>query len=990
MKRQSRERLIVEEKLRNELVKYFTRLEKQVLATYEKASEQGIPLHNIMVLIQILFNDWHKEYTGTINHYTALNEQLARQQLNELIEIQRKRRIGRNRKKKPLSIKPFITLDDNPIHELAVKATLDDGIPEEDKKIYNYSIEPNPVTTKQLETATFQFSDKTRQRVNGEINDILKLSETEGLGPRQVGQKIRERFGKLKGYEAERIARTECLRASNTYRYDTLVNDDLIDYYQWYSNIDSRTRGRRKGDKANHIVLDGEIVRKGEVFSNGLRYPGDPNAPGYETINCRCTLVPYIVPWDKVAPAGKVRFHESELLPRPEDETTDLMLESLEAVNFIKPVEGGFRASPSNLTVQGQQLKQALAQLVGITLEGKVKGISTLQDKLDKWLNKPTTEEISAVTPSKVEIKPLTPEEKAELEDLMKQLEENEGFIGYNPIEGGTPSIEWKYDQPLSGFTKQMEDRLKKLTKQKYDVLIAKPKISKTPTKSHTEIIHELEDELKPVLDKEKHMNDKLSQLHDFSADAPFIDLPIEKDINKLKNKIESLKQPSKLFDATKLSPSKQEEWKQITQELLDEVTSEYPSDQTISRLKAGVRTFMKRNPTNQGFNINNLTKAEQKQYTKLIEMEKNDTLSFLKKIDLKKLRVKGSLSSQTQKEIDKLQEEVDHLEDIKFKQLDAIEEGLKKTRKKLEKELDDILKERGDIERKIGKQHIQNKSKPSNQVVPTSSESLSGVKFNKYDGIEENREDYHNFCQILNSQETNKPFGIYQYSKGSGHFNQHLKLKREGRTDEIEDNILNALVHPDSIYKIKDKNIIEELDHFEVKQNRSPLTDAVNKLKTKLHNGDSTIKKYYDDVLESFEREEKDFYDSAVTFNENIITYSGQSYNRYGHLKKGDKWEAPKMVSSSLTEERTDYFVKRRVKKDEDTAVKIRFFHQKDTKQVVIGERSLHPHEAEIVQLPGQTGTVVKRGREKFEFYGDNGWDETYIPTLDILLDPM
>jgi len=299
------------------------------------------------------------------------------------------------------------------------------------------------------------------------------------------------------------------------------------------------------------------------------------------------------------------------------------------------------------------------------------------------------------------------------------------------------------------------------------------------------------------------------------------------------------------------------------------------------------------------------------------------------------------------------------------------------------------VAKQR-EIELKIGKQHIEHKTPPSTQVTPTKTVKYNYEDYNTYDGIEKDKEKYHQFCQVLNSQETNKPFGIRKYSEGSGHFNQYIKLKREGQTDKIEDNILNALVHPDSIYKIKDKNIIEELDHFECKRDSTPLKEAVKKLKHKLHHGDKEVKKYYDDLLESFEREEKDFYDNAVQFNENVITYSGQSYNRYGHLKKGDTWEAPKMVSSSLTEEATDYFLKRRVKKEGDTAVKIRFFHPEGTKQVVIGERSLHPAEAEIVQLPGQTGRVIRRSRKKFEFYGDNGWDETYITTLDVLLDPM
>lgn len=422
MKRQSEERLIVEEKLRNELVKYFTQLEKQVLTTYEKAREQGIPLHNIQVLINLLFKDWHVDYTEIIYHYIALNETLARRQIKELIEIQQKNNKAPIRRKQASKITPFITLNDNPVNELAVKASLDDWMNNgEEKKIYNYAIEPNPVTTKQLETATFKFSDKTRQRVNGEINDILKLTETEGLGPRQVGKLIQERFSKLKGYEAERIARTECLRASNTYRYDTLVNDDLLDYYQWYSNIDSKTRGQKKGDKANHIKMHREIVRKGELFSNGLRHPGDPNAPGYETINCRCTLVPYIVPWDKTVPAGLSHFHESDLIPLPEDNSKRLMLESLEATNFITPVSEGFSVSPSNLRINGQSLRQWLGRATAGITGGYLSNIGDLRGHFQKYF--------SPHTPKLVK-----PGRKLHLEDIVRESKP------YTPTKTPTPT----------------------------------------------------------------------------------------------------------------------------------------------------------------------------------------------------------------------------------------------------------------------------------------------------------------------------------------------------------------------------------------------------------------------------------------------------------------------------------------------------------------------------------------------------------------------
>ena len=53
---------------------------------------------------------------------------------------------------------------------------------------------------------------------------------------------------------------------------------------QWDSTLDSRTR-------PSHQKVDGEIVDVEEKFSNGLMYPGDPNAPASEVVNCRCALL---------------------------------------------------------------------------------------------------------------------------------------------------------------------------------------------------------------------------------------------------------------------------------------------------------------------------------------------------------------------------------------------------------------------------------------------------------------------------------------------------------------------------------------------------------------------------------------------------------------------------------------------------------------------------------------------------------------------------
>lgn len=70
---------------------------------------------------------------------------------------------------------------------------------------------------------------------------------------------------------------------------------------QWLAALDPRTRG-------SHRRLDGEVVGLDAEFSNGLKYPGDPDGPAPEVYNCRCTLVPVIggVGYDGAGRANKL------------------------------------------------------------------------------------------------------------------------------------------------------------------------------------------------------------------------------------------------------------------------------------------------------------------------------------------------------------------------------------------------------------------------------------------------------------------------------------------------------------------------------------------------------------------------------------------------------------------------------------------------------------------------------------------------------------
>lgn len=83
------------------------------------------------------------------------------------------------------------------------------------------------------------------------------------------------------------IARTEMHRIQTKASMDTCykAREKRAEVIKiWDSTLDSRTRD-------SHMRVDGEQKELEEKFSNGLLYPGDPNGPAAEVINCRCALL---------------------------------------------------------------------------------------------------------------------------------------------------------------------------------------------------------------------------------------------------------------------------------------------------------------------------------------------------------------------------------------------------------------------------------------------------------------------------------------------------------------------------------------------------------------------------------------------------------------------------------------------------------------------------------------------------------------------------
>mgnify|MGYP002770060735 FL=1 len=123
-----------------------------------------------------------------------------------------------------------------------------------------------------------------------QITASVTSSILQGRSIKGMADDLQSRIITMNRDSAIRTARTAVTGAQNAGRLDSYYAAEKMGIKcrkQWMATLDGRTRH-------SHAMLDGEIVDNDKKFSNGCRYPGDPNGPPSEIYNCRCTLVSVI------------------------------------------------------------------------------------------------------------------------------------------------------------------------------------------------------------------------------------------------------------------------------------------------------------------------------------------------------------------------------------------------------------------------------------------------------------------------------------------------------------------------------------------------------------------------------------------------------------------------------------------------------------------------------------------------------------------------
>lgn len=138
-----------------------------------------------------------------------------------------------------------------------------------------------------IDAKRFKFAKEVNETTRDHIKKALKEGVAEGEGINKLTSRLNKVFEDRTTWENERIARTEVIGASNGAENQAYIQSEVVKEIEWLSTIDERTRD-------THLSMNGEKIKKGSRFSNGLEFPGDPSGPPDEIINCRCTQLPLV------------------------------------------------------------------------------------------------------------------------------------------------------------------------------------------------------------------------------------------------------------------------------------------------------------------------------------------------------------------------------------------------------------------------------------------------------------------------------------------------------------------------------------------------------------------------------------------------------------------------------------------------------------------------------------------------------------------------
>jgi len=155
----------------------------------------------------------------------------------------------------------------------------------------------NPRVAAFIERRKFRFAFDTNKTTMDALRKALREAVEAGHGIRELTSKVNDIFDFAKKYRAERIARSEVVRASNAGAENAYLQSGVVSEKEWIVSIDERTCPYCEPMQGRKVGVGMVFYQQGEILPSDQ---GDLRLD-YEDIfhpplhpNCRCTIAPVL------------------------------------------------------------------------------------------------------------------------------------------------------------------------------------------------------------------------------------------------------------------------------------------------------------------------------------------------------------------------------------------------------------------------------------------------------------------------------------------------------------------------------------------------------------------------------------------------------------------------------------------------------------------------------------------------------------------------
>lgn len=254
-------------RLKAELVKYFLQNHTKILRPFtEEQKESWWEEHN-------------KLLTSDEKLFVVFTRRLFKNQEGRIKEALESEFTGKSKIKAVPELVDW-DIENRIFFELAVPIFTDitDRRGRRAGELIGIKFELTPEVIEKIDKKSMKFAEEVNATTKKKLKQELGEGIAEGEGVPELSERVSEVFKTRRKYEAERIARTEVVSASNAAELEAYIQSEIIEKKEWLAEPD-----------ACEIctALDGNVVGLKARFDGGFDHP--PAHP-----NCRCAILPVI------------------------------------------------------------------------------------------------------------------------------------------------------------------------------------------------------------------------------------------------------------------------------------------------------------------------------------------------------------------------------------------------------------------------------------------------------------------------------------------------------------------------------------------------------------------------------------------------------------------------------------------------------------------------------------------------------------------------